>query len=555
MNASLLTAIAVCGVATSQEVAWTTSGVPFRQIGAWWTTCIGDVNQDGYEEILAGVHGWCGGGPGPGGGTGGYLWLLSGRDGSLIREIAQSTTSYSYGFDRVAAAGDWNADGIPDYAVGIIPTNRTEIRSGSDDSVLLSLSGVWPYMAGNLDLDGDGRKDFLVMTWAVQGGMYGRARAYDHSGALLYELQGDWRLTADPALAFNSLAGLNDVDGDGCDDWALGAFEPSRRGVVMVVSGRTGRFLRACYGERKHDNIGYELAACGDLDGDGCTDFVATNGGTSFVPRGVARAFSSRTGQVLEQWVQPGSFGKHVSSRGVDLDGDRVPDVVVGYPDAVPVANNVTGAAMAFSGRDGSPLFTLQQAPAGVLRSRFGYFFSLARPPIGGHGGSVVLTDSYGNHHSTATCWHDLGSISLIRGTPRTATMLGPACPGNLTAAPDLGMQSIVGGVRVHLTRVPPAVPAVLLLGLSTTSHAGVPLPASLDPFGLPGCLLRTSIDTSYLVMTSSLAHPPGYTSIDLPHPVPATGQGTWSVSAQWLVLGDAQSFPGGVSQAIRWRQ
>jgi hypothetical protein len=42
---------------------------------------------------------------------------------------------------------------------------------------------------------------------------------------------------------------------------------------------------------------------------------------------------------------------------------------------------------------------------------------------------------------------------------------------------------------------------------------------------------------------------------LDLPYPVPTVGQGTWTLSAQWLVLGDAQTFPGGMSQAMRWRR
>jgi hypothetical protein len=95
----------------------------------------------------------------------------------------------------------------------------------------------------------------------------------------------------------------------------------------------------------------------------------------------------------------------------------------------------------------------------------------------------------------------------------------------------------------------------VLLLGLSTTSWLGTPLPLALDPIGLPGCSLRTAVDLMHLTTTSNQTHPRGYVHLDLPYPVPTVGQGTWTLSAQWLVLGDVQTFPGGMSQAMRWRR
>jgi hypothetical protein len=532
----------------AQERVWTRPGVPGRTVGAWSTKCIGDLNGDGYEEVLAVVHGQCG----VGGGTTGFLWLISGIDGTLIREIAESPGGYSSGFSRVAAAGDRNGDGVPDYVVAHL--GMAEVRSGVDDSILQSVPAGWPFMVGDIDLDGDGRNDLLCCTWAIQGSAYGRVRAYDHAGNLMYELQGDYSATANPALAFNSIAGLNDVDGDGCDDFALGCFEPSQLGVVVVVSGKNGKFLRFCYGELPFDNIGYELDACGDIDGDGCIDFVATNGASVWVPRAVARVWSSRTGQVLRDWVYPHAFGTHVASRGVDLDGDGVPDVVAGDP-TYWSPTNPSGAIYSLSGRDGSVLRIFKENAPPSLTGALGYWMTTMKPPPGENVGFVVVTDRLTGPSYVGLCLHQHGSISLIRGTPRTALQLGPACAGNLTTAPDIGMQSIQGGVRIHLSQAPHNVPAVLLLGLSTTSWLGTPLPLALDPIGLPGCSLRTAVDLMHLTTTSNQTHPSGYVHLDLPYPVPTVGQGTWTLSAQWLVLGDAQTFPGGMSQAMRWRR
>jgi hypothetical protein len=108
--------------------------------------------------------------------------------------------------------------------------------------------------------------------------------------------------------------------------------------------------------------------------------------------------------------------------------------------------------------------------------------------------------------------------------------------------------------VRVHLSRTPANSLAVLLLGLSTTQFAGVPLPTSLDPLGITGCSLRTSIELMHVAITSNV-HPVGTTRLDVPLPIPVAGLGAWSISGQWWVLGDGTNFPGGMTSAVTWRR
>jgi hypothetical protein len=172
----------------------------------------------------------------------------------------------------------------------------------------------------------------------------------------------------------------------------------------------------------------------------------------------------------------------------------------------------------------------------------------------GQHGANVIVTDPQAI--SVNPCQNSQGRISLYRGTPRTVSLLGPACPGNLPNAPNVGMQSLgTAGVRVHVSSAPPNVPAVLLLGLSTTQWYGVQLPAALDPLGIPGCALRTSIDLMCLAVTGATGQDAGYARVDLPIPVPVSGLGSWSVAGQWWVLGSGATFPGGVTQAVSWRR
>jgi hypothetical protein len=183
-----------------------------------------------------------------------------------------------------------------------------------------------------------------------------------------------------------------------------------------------------------------------------------------------------------------------------------------------------------------------------------GYQVHGQRPWPGQHTANVIVTDP--EAISVQPCHLPQGRISLYRGTPRTAGLLGPACPGNLTTAPNVGMQSLgSAGVRIHLSDAPPNVPALMMAGLSTTQFGGVPLPAALDPLGIPGCSLRTSVDLTCLATTGAAGQDAGYAHFDLPVPVPASGLGAWSVAAQWWVLGTSATFPGGVTQAVTWRQ
>jgi len=550
--ASSLVGVSIATAVAAQDVFWVATGRPDRNLSGFRMTGVGDINQDGYEDVLTIVDAECGTGLAKG-----FLWFVSGRDGTFLREVPSQC--FYCAFASVAAAGDMNSDDVPDYVAshGGSPGVITEVRSGTNDVVLWSVPGAWDQLLSDLDLDGDGLKDLIVGDWH-RNGYLGEVRAYSHGGTLLYQLLGDVSATANPPLTIaNAFAKLGDVDDDGCDDYVMGCWEPMARGAGVVVSGRTGAYLRVCYGELPGDGIGINVSECGDLDADGYQDFVTGNGGGFFTSRGVARAFSSRTGQVLHQWVMTPSlyFTASLASRGVDLDGDGLGDVIAGQP-YVWFPSGVQGAIHAYSGRDGSQLHnvTRQPAQAGTV-GWIGDRATLLRPPQGEHTGFMVVPNPNALNGPGSTCGHNYGAIVAYRGIPRTAALLGPACAGNLTTTPNLGMSSLgAAGIRVHLSNAPPNAFSVLLFGLSTTQFHGVPLPLVLDPFGLPGCALRTSVELMCTVATGSTGNNAGYASIDINRPIPTVGNGTWSVSAQWFVLGDASTFPGGMTQAIRWR-
>lgn len=552
---ALVALLLLPGTVFAQNVSWVRTGVPDRRITGFQTSGCGDLNGDGYEDILTVVDGVC---------TSGWrsvVWFLSGRDGQLLREIVLPGVS-----PQVAGAadlGDMNLDGFRDYA--LLWTNLSgvsldcEVRDGLTDHVLWRFPGfptVMDQIIGDLDVDGDGRRDLVVCGYRNSATL-GELRAYSNSGTLLYQRFGNsGHVPAPPVSVIGlSLAGIGDVDGDGRDDFAMGCATTNGTGAVAIVSGATGTYLRVGYGEMPQDAVGFLLSAAGDLDGDGFIDVVAGNRGTPAFPRGVVRAFSSRTAQPLFQWTRTPAvgWGNSVDARGVDLDGDGIGDVLVndsGYFSSM----GVQGATHAYSGRDGSEILFWNGQPASAGTYGNVILARTLKPPRAEPIGFAVIANQTSMLLVNGNCGHDVGSMVAYRGLPNNSVTLGPACSGTLSSAPSIGMSSLgPAGVRLHLSNAPAGGFAFLLVGVSTVQHAGVPLPAAMDPFGMPGCALRTSIEWLLTGSAGQVGIERGHLQMDLPLPVRSATVGGISLSAQWLVLGVGQEFPGGMSQALRW--
>ena len=119
------------------------------------------------------------------------------------------------------------------------------------------------------DVDADGVPDVIVGAPTPFDGI-GRARIF--SGATGAQLR---LLTTSPNVLFGwAVGGLGDVDGDGSDDVIVSAIQDSSGGVslagrVTAFSGATGAVLWTRDGLLPNDTIGDCFARVGDLDGDG----------------------------------------------------------------------------------------------------------------------------------------------------------------------------------------------------------------------------------------------------------------------------------------------
>ncbi|MGH8575567.1 MAG: FG-GAP-like repeat-containing protein [Gammaproteobacteria bacterium] len=238
-------------------------------------------------------------------------------------------------------------------------------------------------VAGIGDVNGDGVTDLLVgAPQQFLAGNINQGRAFVFSGAdrsLLLTLNHPAPQQG-LALFGSAVAGIGDVNGDGRADLLVGA--PSQtvggradQGQAYVLSGADGRLLLTLNNPiaQAETAFGAAVAGAGDVNGDGLPDLLVgapeQNVGGSF-NRGQAFVFSGADGRVLltldllESFRRNSGFGSAVAAAG-DVNGDGAPDLLVGQ------TFEVDGGVLVFSGADGSVLRTLDRPP-GVEGVSFG---------------------------------------------------------------------------------------------------------------------------------------------------------------------------------------
>ena len=228
------------------------------------------------------------------------------------------------------------------------------------------------------DADGDGTPDFLV-------GVYNEAsstgRAYYYSGADGSVIRTFTSPNAQTSGFFAvSVAAAGDANGDGTPDFLAASYHPAGgfafAGRAYLISGADGATLLTLDSPNPEQEglFGFNVAAPGDLDGDGIGDYVVgapqedvVIDGNTVENHGIAYAFSGADGTLLwtttPQTQESCVFGR-VASVGGDLNGDGVPDLLASAVDAISSVGIQTGLAYAISGADGAILYQMESANA-----------------------------------------------------------------------------------------------------------------------------------------------------------------------------------------------
>jgi len=167
--------------------SWSATGEHgFDQFGSALASA-GDVNDDGYDDVVIGAHGFP-----SGDGPLGKAYLYTGGADGLAESSSWTATGASYDYEfgiSVSGAGDVNGDGYADVLIGAYGYPDYTTRQGaaylySGSASGLSADPVWSVtgesagdrlgnaVSGAGDVDRDGYADFLIGAYGYSGGAY-----------------------------------------------------------------------------------------------------------------------------------------------------------------------------------------------------------------------------------------------------------------------------------------------------------------------------------------------------------------------------------------------
>ncbi|MFZ6028822.1 MAG: FG-GAP-like repeat-containing protein [Chloroflexota bacterium] len=369
----------------------------------------GDTNGDGYADILVGANlytqgfsaegaafAWFGSGSGLGanGAPGNAGWSVAGGQGNAYLGAA------------AASAGDVNGDGYSDLIAGAPGyTNaengegRAQLFYGGSDSVQGNITEhAWAYEANIADswlgastasagdVNGDGYDDIIVGALLLDRGTY-----VDEGAAYVFYGSANGPGTTPSWIAYGSQASYDnvgnfgvsvdtagDVNGDGYSDIIVGAYYhdngQSDEGTVFVWYGSptglactgspctTTPASASWYAESNQAGatLGIYVKSAGDVNGDGFDDILAgartydvgtiSDAGAVFAWYGSPTGLGANGNPANADWRVDGDqanalLGNEVASAG-DVNGDGYGDVLVSAPR---YDNGQTDEGMAFA--------------------------------------------------------------------------------------------------------------------------------------------------------------------------------------------------------------
>jgi hypothetical protein len=220
------------------EPAWTAES---DQDAAWfghWVSTAGDVNSDGYDDVIVGA-----------------CWHDNGQVNEGKAYVYHGSPS------GLSASPAWTAEGD---------------QAGAEFGFSVSSAG---------DVNGDGYDDIILGARYYDNGQTDEGRAFVYHGS-------PSGLGAAPAWTVESnqtspnfavvVSGAGDVDGDGYDDVIVGASEydnpQTDEGIALVFRGApSGLNLFPVWtleADQADARFGYAVSTAGDVNGDGCDDLI-----------------------------------------------------------------------------------------------------------------------------------------------------------------------------------------------------------------------------------------------------------------------------------------
>lgn len=323
----------------------------------------GDVNGDGYDDVIAGA---------PGASAPGEARLFLGTAGGLNSFPSTTLTGDQNGMafgQAVGPAGDVNGDGYADVIVGAPGRDYSPGSTVDAGAAYVYLGGSgglsstvhwseWGPVAGALfggavrtagDVDGDGYADIAIGSPGYSGPESGEGQFAIFAGSSAGVQPSSYFPQSNNTSANlgSSLSSAGDVNGDGFGDVIVGApywsNGQSFEGAAFLYFGAADAPnpvapAATWFGFGDGNRLGWSVGGAGDFNNDGLQDVVVGEvgyddgspdggrihlylGSTSGLSPSPARSYAIGTGS--------GNLGIAASGVG-DTDGDGIDDLVAG---------------------------------------------------------------------------------------------------------------------------------------------------------------------------------------------------------------------------------
>ena len=354
----------------------------------------GDVNGDGYNDVIVGAPGYDAGSADEG-----RAYVYLGSASGLKSKAAWYAESNQAGAElgiSVATAGDVDGDGYSDVVIGARYYNSTLKGQGAAFAWRGSATGLgsngtpsnadWSVFGPQADdylgravatagdVNGDGYSDVIVGVPGYDNGtilVAGRVEAYYGSSHGLPATP-SWFTNYNEANAnFGlSLATAGDLNGDGYSDIVVGCPYCDYSGLTNAgyaisflgsAAGLNNGAYSASHGDDDYGLFGYSVACAGDVDGNGLSDLVfgaplyssgQAEEGKVFLYKGLPGGLEAIPSWTAEVNQSTAHFGRSVSTAG-DVNGDGYPDLVVGADGYDILITTDAGAAFVYYGTGG----------------------------------------------------------------------------------------------------------------------------------------------------------------------------------------------------------